>query len=103
MRLVPLSEGGGVDLHHGGSGEGVGADELIVGRVEGHDDHSHFAGHSLGAPAEVAGVDAEGAVFGVAAAGAHEMDAFVADSRVGWLATFLESSVIDLLVFWWEW
>lgn len=31
--LVPLTEGGSVDLDNGGLGEGVGTDELVVGGV----------------------------------------------------------------------
>ena len=92
MRLIPSSERCGIDLHNGGFGEGVGSDELVVGGVEGYDDHSHFAGDALAAPAEVARVDAESAELGVAAAGAYEMDAFAADTGVGWLTTFLECS-----------
>jgi hypothetical protein len=79
-------------LHNGGFGEGVGADELVVGRVESYDDDAHFAGDALAAPGEVAAVETEGAVFGVAAAGTDEMDAFVADTGVGWLTSLLEGS-----------
>ena len=92
MGFVPLAEGGGVDLDHGGFGEGVGAHEFVVGGVEGHHDDAHFAGDAFGAPGEVAGFEAEAAVFGVAAAGADEVDALVADSRVGWLTTFFKCS-----------
>jgi hypothetical protein len=80
-------------LHDSGFGEGVGADEFVVGRMEGHDDDTDFAGDAFGAPAEVTRVETQGAIFGVAAANADEMDAFVTDTGVGWLATFLEGSV----------
>lgn len=41
--LVPLSERGGVNLHNGRLGEGVGADQFVVGRVIGDDDHADLA------------------------------------------------------------
>ena len=58
MRLIPLAEGIGIDLDHGGLGEGVRADEFVVGRVEGDGNDTDFAGDALAAPGEVAGVDA---------------------------------------------
>jgi hypothetical protein len=98
VSFIPGTEGSGVDLHDSGFGEGVGADEFVVGGMEGYDDDTDFAGDALGAPAEVAGVETQGAIFGVAASDADEMDAFVADTGVGWLTTFLEGSV-DVLGF----
>ena len=57
-------------------------------------DDTHFARDAFTSPCEVAGVETEGAEFAVAAARADEMDAFAADTGVGRLATFLESSVV---------
>ena len=54
-----------------------------------------FAGDAFGAPGEIAGVEAEAAVFGVAASGADEMYSFGADTGVGWLTALLESSAQD--------
>ena len=93
VSLVPRAEGRSVDLDDGRLGEGVGSDELVVGRVEGDDDDTHFARDALGAPGEVARVETQRAVFGVAAADPDEMYALVADTGVGWLTTLLESSV----------
>ena len=93
MCLEPLTEGSGIDLHDGGFGEGVCADEFVVGGVVGDGDDADFAGDAFGAPGEVAGVETEAAVFGVAATGADEVDALGSDTGVGWLATFLECSV----------
>lgn len=90
--LVPGAEGSGVDLHDGRLGEGVGAHQLVVGRVVRHHDHTGLARDALGAPAEVARVETQSAVFGVAATGADEMDALAADAGVGWLTALLESS-----------
>lgn len=66
--------------------------------MEGHADHTDFARDAFRAPAEVTGVNAEGSVFGVAATGADEVDAFVADSGVCWLAAFLKCSVWEVLL-----
>lgn len=93
MRLIPLTKRRGVDLHNGGFGEGVGADEFVVRGMIGHGDDTHFAGYTFRAPGEVAGVETEGPVFGVAAAGTDEMDTLGADSCVGWLTAFLECSI----------
>lgn len=93
MSLVPCSEGSSVDLYDGSFGESVGSDEFVVGRMVCHDDDADLAGDTLAAPREVAGFEAQGAVFGVAATGADKMDALGTDTGVGWLATFLEGSV----------
>ena len=93
MRLVPLAERSGVDLYNGGFGKGVGAHKFVVRGMEGYRDDADFAGYAFGAPGEITGFEAEATVFGVAAAGADEMDAFGADPGVGWLAAFLECSV----------
>ena len=42
--LVPRAERSGIDLDDGRAGEGVGADELVVGRVEGDGDDADLAG-----------------------------------------------------------
>ena len=92
MCLVPLSKRRGVDLYNGGFGESVGADKFVVRGMVGHGDDTHFPGYAFRAPGEVARVETEGTVFGVAAAGADEMDTLGADSGVGWLTAFLECS-----------
>lgn len=92
MCLVPGSEGGSVDLHDRGFGQGVCAHEFVVGRVVGHDDDADLAGDSFAAPAEVAGLEAQGSVFGVSSTGAHEVDSLGSDTGVGGLTTFLEGS-----------
>ena len=92
--LVPLAEGGGVDLDNGGLGQGVGADELVVGRVVGDADDARLAGAALGSPGEVTGVETQGTVLVVAAAGADGVDALGANAGVGTLATGFESALL---------
>jgi hypothetical protein len=54
--LVPGAEWRGVDLNNSGTGEGVCANEFVVGRVVGYDDDSDLASDALAAPGEVAGL-----------------------------------------------
>ena len=91
--LVPLAEGGGVDLDHGGAGQGVGADELVVGGVEGDTDDADLAGDTLAAPGEVAGFETETTELAVTTTGADKVDALGTDSGVGGLTALLEGSV----------
>ena len=93
MRLVPLSEGRCINLYHSGPGKGVGADEFVVGGVEGDDDDADLAGDALGAPGEIAGIETQSAVFCVAASGSDEVDSLVADAGIGWLTALFKGSV----------
>lgn len=54
VSLVPLSEGSGVNLDDGAAGQGVGSDELVVGRVVGDSNDTRLAGAALGGPGKVA-------------------------------------------------
>jgi hypothetical protein len=45
-----LSEWRGIDLDDGGAGEGVGADEFVVGRVVDDTDHTGLLGDALRTP-----------------------------------------------------
>ena len=92
--LVPLSEGGGIDLDNGGLGKGVGSDQLVVGRMVGDGDDTGLAGAALGAPGEVTGVETESSVLVVAATGSDGVDALRADTGVGTLATGFESALL---------
>jgi hypothetical protein len=92
--LVPLAEGGSIDLHDGRLGEGVGSDELVVRRVVGHDDDTGLASATFRCPGKVARIETQGTVLVVAAAGADDMDALRADTGVGTLAAGLESSLL---------
>lgn len=91
--LVPLTERSSIDLDNGGLGQGVCADQLVVGGVEGHSDDTGLAGDTLGAPGEVAGVKTETTELLVTTTGADKVDTLGTDTGVGGLATLLERSV----------
>ena len=48
--LVPLSEGGGVNLDDGGLGQGVCADQFVVGGVVDHTNDTGLTGNTLRSP-----------------------------------------------------
>jgi hypothetical protein len=94
VRLVPLTEGGGIDLDDGAAGQGVGSDQLVVGRVVCDGDDTGLAGAALGAPGEVARVETQGTVLVVTAAGADSVNTLGANTGVGTLATGFESALL---------
>ena len=47
MCFVTLTKWSGIDLNYSGFSEGVGADEFVIGRMEGDDDDADFASNSL--------------------------------------------------------
>lgn len=57
MGLVPLTERSGIDLNDGGLGQGVGTDQLVVGRMVDDDDDTGLAGAALRGPGKVARVE----------------------------------------------
>jgi hypothetical protein len=95
--LVPLTERSGIDLDNGGLGEGVGTDQLVVGRVVGDNDDTGLAGAALGGPGEVAGVEAQGTVLVVTATGADGVNTLGTDTGVGLLAAGLESALLPVV------
>jgi len=94
MCLIPLPEGGGIDLNDGVFNESVGALQLVVRGVVDHRDETSLPGHGFGAPREVAGFEAHGAELDVATANAYLVNALGAQLRVGGLATQLELSLL---------
>ncbi len=94
VSLVPLTEGGGIDLDDGGAGQGVGTDKLVVGRVVGDSNDSGLAGAALGGPGKVAGFETEGTELAVTATGADGVNALGANTGVGTLAASLESALL---------
>lgn len=92
--LVPLSEGGGIDLDDGALGEGVGSDQLVVGGMVGDGNDTGLAGQALGTPGEVTGFETEGTVLVVTTSGSDGVDALRANTGVGTLATSLESALL---------
>lgn len=94
MRLVPLAERSGIDLDYGGLGEGICADEFVVGRMEDDTDDTGLAGDSLGTPGEVAGIETESTELAVSSTGTDEMDTLSTNTGVGGLTTELESTLL---------
>lgn len=123
VRLVPLSEGGSVDVDNGTLDEGLGSEKLVVGGVvslittsapstSSHSlcplhsfqlreythnlDQPSLPGDRLGTPSKVTGVESESPVLDVTASGSDLMDTF---GRVklghGGLTTKFELSLLS--------
>ncbi len=60
----------------------------------GDDDYTGLAGDTLRGPGKVTGVETQGAILVVAAAGSDGVDSLGADSRVGLLSAGLESALL---------
>lgn len=71
---IPLLEGSSVDLHHRGLYQRLRPHQLVVGGVVDHVEDARLARDGLGAPREVAVVEAERAELEVAAADADAAD-----------------------------
>lgn len=82
MRLVPLAERSGIDLDYGGLGEGICADEFVVGRMEDDTDNTGLARDSLRSPGEVAGVETESTELAVSSTGTDKMDTLSTNTYV---------------------
>ena len=93
VSLVPLAEGGSVNLDDGGLGEGVGTDQFVVGGVVGNTDDTGLAGDALRSPREVTGFETEGTELLVTTTGTDKVDSLGTDTGVGGLTTLVEGSV----------
>lgn len=91
---VPQTEGVGIDGDDGVLDDGLSSDELVVGGVVDNVENLALLGNGLGAPAEVASIDAEGSVLVVAASAANRPDARLTKLGHGRLAAHLELSLL---------
>lgn len=94
VSLVPLTEGGGIDLDDGALDEGLGTDELVVGGIVDDIDDTGLAADGLASPGEVARVKTEGTVLDVATTDANVVDALGTELGVGGLTAELELSLL---------
>jgi hypothetical protein len=92
--LVPLLEGGSVNLDDGSLDEGVGTDQLVRGGVVSDTEDTALTGGGLRGPGEVTGLKTESAELVVATAGADEVDLLGANLGVGGLTAKLELSLL---------
>ena len=78
--LVPLAEGGGIDLDDAVLHEGVGADELVVGGVVHDVQKTSLLCDSLRSPGEAASVETKSTLLDVATTDADVVDTSGSDS-----------------------
>ena len=81
-------------MDDGGFGQGVGSDQLVVGRMVGDNDNTDLAGDTLRCPGEVTGFETESTVFAVTTTGTDEMDSLCSDTGVGLLSAGFESALL---------
>jgi len=77
--LVPGLEGVGVDHDDRALDEGLGTDQLVVGRVVHDIEDTDLAGADFGSPRKVSGVEAQRSELGVSSTAADLVDAGLAD------------------------
>jgi len=95
--LVPLTEGGGIDLDDGALDEGVSSDQLVVGRVVDDADDTSLTGDPLGAPGKVAGFESQGTVLQVATTHSDRVDSLGAQLGHRRLSAQLKFSLLAVL------
>ncbi len=81
-------------MDDGRSGEGVCSDQLVIGRVEGDDDHTDLAGNTLRSPGEVTSFETKGTELAVATTGTDKMDSLGSDTGVGFLSAGFENALL---------
>lgn len=97
VRLVPLTEGGRVNLDDARLDDRVGADKLVVRGVVDDTNDASLAGSVLGGPSKVARLQTQSAVLEVAAASADGVDPLGSELGHGGLTTELELSLLAVV------
>lgn len=97
VSLVPLTEGGGIDLDDGVLDQGTGTDQLVVGGVVDNSNNTSLARDSLGTPGEVTRVQTHGTELAVTTTGANLVNALSTELGVGSLTAQLELSLLAVL------
>ena len=95
--LVPLTEGGSVDLDDARLDNGVGANELVVRGVVDDTNDAGLASGVLGSPGKVARLEAKGAVLEVSTTSANGVDTLSSKLGHGGLTTKLELSLLAVV------
>lgn len=71
---LPLTEGGSINLNDGTLGQGIGANQLVVGGMESDGNDTGFLADTLRSPREVARIQTKRTELPVTATGADQMD-----------------------------
>lgn len=97
VSLVPLPEGGGIDLDDAALDKSVGADKFVVGGVVSDTDQPRLAGDVLRSPCIVSGIETESTELGVTTTDTNAVDTLGAELGGGGLATELELSLLAVV------
>ena len=95
--LVPLTEGGGINLDDGALNEGLGPDELVGRGVVDDINQTGLAGDSLRGPGVVASLQTESAELLVATTGADKVDPLGTELGEGRGTTHVEVPLLHIL------
>lgn len=87
MRLPPLAEGGGINLHNGALHQSLGTDQLVVAGVVDNVQDAGLASARLASPGKVSSIETESTLLDVSSTDAELVDAFAAELGVAGLAS----------------
>jgi hypothetical protein len=97
VRLVPLTERGGIDLNDSTLDKGVGSDQLVVGGVVDNANDTSLAGDSLRSPRKVSSLESQGTVLQVATTNPDGVNSLGAQLGHSWLTAEFEFSLLAVL------
>ena len=92
--LIPSLEGVGIHNNDGTLDESLGTDQLVVGGVVGHVQHTGFPCADLGSPRKVTGIELESAKLLVASHAPNGVDTRLTNLGHGWWPAQLELALL---------
>ena len=96
MSLIPLTEGGGIDLDDGSLNQSLGTNKFVVTGIVDNIDDTGLAADGLTTPGETARIETESTVLDVTSTDTDGMDTLGTELGVGRLTTKFELSLLTV-------